>query len=454
MPRGNGKSFISGYLAARALAPSDELFANGGEIVLIAASITQARIVYRFTRSLLEQQDNASDYKYVDNTLRVQIKHTPTNTRLIVMGSNAKTALGLVGVPLLIADEPSAWEVNNGERMHEAIQTSQGKPGSELLAVYIGTLAPSKHGWWHELVSEGSHDDCYVECLQADPAKWDDLSEIKRVNPLTKISPEFLDKLKLELKQAKHDTRKAAMFKSYRLNIPTADTSTMMLTVADWERACRRRVPPREGKYICGIDLGQGRAWSAAVALYQNGRCEAIAFAPGIPSIREQEKRDSVPSGTYSDLVSEGTLCPAHGKRVPPVQSLVDKVLSEWGQPARIVCDRFRVNELRDCEGLGCVIEPRVWRWSEPAEDIRALRNMAMDGPLAVLKASRGLLSASLSVAQVVNDDQGNFRLVKTGVRNAKARDDVAAALALAAGAVSRANREQKQNRRRLRVVS
>ena len=42
--------------------------------------------------------------------------------------------------------------------------------------------------------------------------------------------------------------------------------------------------------------------------------------------------------------------------------------------------------------------------------DIRALRKMAADGPLAVEEGSRSILQASLSVAQVKNDDQGSVQ--------------------------------------------
>ena len=77
-------------------------------------------------------------------------------------------------------------------------------------------------------------------------------------------------------------------------------------------------------------------------------------------------------------------------------------------------------------------MEPRVSRWSEAAFDIRSLRKLAMDGPLAVDYDSRLLLATSLSKAMVKNDDQGNTRLVKKGTNNT-ARDDVAAALVLAA---------------------
>ena len=74
---------------------------------------------------------------------------------------------------------------------------------------------------------------------------------------------------------------------------------------------------------------------------------------------------------------------------------------------------------------------------SEASEDIRALRRGVKDGPLTVAPECRALIEASLSAAMVKNDDSGSTRLVKAGSNNT-ARDDVAAALTLAAGAHSR----------------
>ena len=92
--------------------------------------------------------------------------------------------------------------------------------------------------------------------------------------------------------------------------------------------------------------------------------------------------------------------------------------------------------------GLGG-LEARVTRWSESSDDIRALRKIAKDGPMAVDPGSARLLEASLSAAQVKNDDAGNVRLQKRGSNNT-ARDDVAAALVLVAGAYGRRTRKAK----------
>ena len=66
--------------------------------------------------------------------------------------------------------------------------------------------------------------------------------------------------------------------------------------------------PEREGKSVIGLDMGASRSWSSACAVYENGRTEAIAVAPGRPDLATQEKRDRVPSSTYLRLLEAGRL--------------------------------------------------------------------------------------------------------------------------------------------------
>ena len=435
IPRGNGKSALAGWLVTRILTPDDELFHAGTESVLCAASIEQARIVFRFARAALEP---TGKYKFLDSHTRIGIRHLATNTRLRVLGSNGKTAMGLVGCPWAVCDEPGAWETNGGTLLFDAIQTAMGKPGSPLRALYIGTLAPSRAGWWHDLIQDGSSGSVYVQSLQGDLDKWDDWREIKRCNPLTAISPEFRSKLRQERDKARADERLKARFLSYRLNLPTGDSSTMLMTVADWHLVTARPVPERQGAPIVAVDLGQERAWSAIVALWPaTGRVEAHAIAPGLPSIEAQETRDKVPAGTYQRLLEAGTLTTDGTLRVPRVSTIVRRIFASYGTPAVIVGDRARYPELLDSVAGRVPCVSRVTRWFEAAADIRATRRMARDGPLSVAAESRPLLEASLSAATVRSDDQGNTRLIKRSTNNT-ARDDVAAALVLAAGLMDR----------------
>ena len=236
---------------------------------------------------------------------------------------------------------------------------------------------------------------------------------------------------------AKADTRLKARFLSYRLNVPSHDESELVLSPEDWKAIVAREVPEREGRPVVGVDLGGGRAWSSAVAYYPSGRVEALAVAPGLPSIEEQEKRDRVPSGQYQKLLDAGQLTLADGLQVQPPKLLWDAIRTTWGKPRVIICDRFRLPELQDAVGRGARIEDRVWRWSEASFDIRSLRKYAKDGPLSVDHESRALLAVSLSVAMVKIDETGSFKMVKSGTHNT-GREDVAAALVLAAGAVAR----------------
>ena len=194
IPRGNGKSWLAAHLLERALTPGDKLHVEGAEYLLCAASIEQARIVFRFVRQAIE---GTNRYRFIDSVTRLGIVDKETNTKLRVLSSNGKTAMGIVGTPLLVADEPGSWEVTGGGLMHDAIETAKGKPGSPLRVVYIGTLAPARAGWWHEMIADGTHDSTYVQSLQGDVSKWDSWHEIRRCNPLANIDAGFRKRLLL-----------------------------------------------------------------------------------------------------------------------------------------------------------------------------------------------------------------------------------------------------------------
>ena len=183
--------------------------------------------------------------------------------------------MGIVNCPVLVADEPGSWETNGGTLIYDAIVTALSKPNSPMKVVFIGTLAPSMSGWWHDLIADGTTSSTYVQTLQGSVEKWDTWAEIRRCNPLTAISGDFRKRLRVERDAARLDSRLKARFLSFRLNRPSGDESEVLLTVSDWERVIGRAAPERQGRPIVGVDLGGGRAWSAAVALYSNGRVEA-----------------------------------------------------------------------------------------------------------------------------------------------------------------------------------
>ena len=450
--RAQGKSTLAASLCMRALTPGDPLFRTGTESHLVAATISQSRrTCFKILRRMVESSPDAGAYKIAESLNVCHVRHRPSNTRVSVVAGSAKSTLGLVGCPLVVVDEPGSYELEAGAGLWDSLSTAVGKPESALQVFVIGHLAPRATApghWYFDLVNGGTRGRTWVHLIAGRADRWDQAGEIRRCSPLSWAFPASRAKLLEERDQARGDSRLKARFLSYRLNVPAADEATMLLTTDDWERTCARPVPPRAGRPVVGVDLGGGRSWSAAVALWRSGRVEAVAVAPGIPSVADQERRDRVAAGTYAALVGAGRLRIATGLRVQPPGALLD-MIRPWA-PEVVICDRFRLAELQDAAGGRFRISPRVTRWSEASEDIRAVRKYAADGPLSCEPGSRALLAASLAVATVKTDDQGGVRLVK-GDTNGRSRDDVAAALTLAAGALSRA--PKPAGRPRIHVV-
>ena len=431
MPRGNGKSYLCSHIVSRALNPSDPIYEEGREVVLVSASLAQARFCFRFVKAALQP---LGLYKWHASTTAVGARSPSTGTELRCLSSNPKTILGLVGVSYCVIDEPAAFEVAGGEALWDSVATAMGKPNSRLRVLLAGTRAPSRpNSWWLSLLDRGSHDSTFVQQLRGDIHRWDSWSEIRRVNPLVEISPAFRRKLLEERDAARRDERLKARFLSFRLNVESQDESVMLISLPGWQRVEGRSLGSDEGVPYIGIDLGGGRAWSSAVALFPSGRVSVFAVTSGVPGISDQEKRDAVPRGTYERLINDGTLLVDDGRHVPRVSFLADEVVRRWPTASLVVADRFRYGELQDAFVGRVRVAARVTRWSESSQDIRSFRALALDGDLSIEPQGRAMMRVALAAATVENDTAGNSRLVKRGSNQAW-RDDPAHALVLAAG--------------------
>ena len=132
--------------------------------------------------------------------------------------------------------------------------------------------------------------------------------EILRVNPLARRFPETREVLREERDKALRDSRLVPAFKSFRLNLPSGDESTMLLTLDDWDRVTVRGPwPSAEGRPIIGIDLG---GWPRMVAPLlpcgRSGRAECDGVVPqAFRRMAEQEKSVTVyPADTYQALAA------------------------------------------------------------------------------------------------------------------------------------------------------
>ena len=137
----------------------------------------------------------------------------------------------------------------------------------------------------------------------------------------------------------------------------------MLLTVDDFEH----HGWPGSGCTGAGVQsspliLGGGRAWSAATAIWQSGR-DRGPVADCAWDTRDIERTGGPAIKCRLEPIpacyETGRLRMAHGLRVQPPAALVAAITEAWGEPELIVCDRFRLGELKDCTN-GTQVIPRV----------------------------------------------------------------------------------------------
>ena len=435
VPRGNAKTWLFGWLGACALTPGSPLWREGVEVLGVSASFEQSRVMMNFLRESLD--GNGELYRSLDSGQRLALTHIQTNTKMRILSSSGKRAMGLSQFHTIMADEPGSWESRGGALMWDALRTSLGKLPEQRLLL-IGTRAPAEEGgWWPNMLDAGSGNGTHVQVLTApDDQAWDNWNTIRRCNPLIMANDNLRKTILRERDDARRNPSMRPAFEAYRLN-RQIDVHRDVLVPADtWRRVESRDVPPRDGRPILGLDLGSERSWSAAWSLWPNGRSECYALCPGLPGLDEREKQDGMPRGLYRRLHDDGVLLVDEGLRVSRPEVLVNHLLGIGINPRLVLCDRFLINTLQDATDGKWNIIPRITRWSEGTFDITSFRKLCEDGPLAIAPECRALARVSLSQASVKGDDQGSLRLEKK--RHGRSRDDVAVAGTLAAGSLVR----------------
>ena len=269
-----------------------------------------------------------------------------------------------------------------------------------------------------------------------DPEKWESFDEVLKCNPCSAINPYLKQALEREHQEALESPRAAATFKKYRLNLHDGDQVNQqpLLTLAEWQRVSARPVPACEGHPTVGVDLGGSRSWSAACALWPNGRIESWAVAPGQPSLAEQEKEDQVAPGSYEELAKSGGLSVDSGRAVPDIGLLLARIWA-W-EPSVLVSDPYRSAELHQVVNGRVRIVERARGGGESTSNVQSLRSLLLDSQAGVTPASRALLEAAFMQTTLQIDNSGVTKVTKIDRR--RSRDDAAAALLLAAGELAR----------------
>ena len=451
MPRGNAKSFLAAKIASMLIDPHGPFFflkkkeegalgfSKNNESIVVSASLEQCRVIFGFVREILRERNIEDHYSFLDSNQKLLIKHkTLPGLRLRAISSSGKRAMGLASFNVILLDEPASLRDADGRLLWDAIRQACGKrPGQRCLL--FGTLAPSEPGsWFPSLIAGGTDKETgtFVQSIQADAeANWKDWEEVKRVNPMFSLNRTLRETVRKEHKEALKNEYLARSFQAYRLNRLVETKMEMLIPLDQWQEVEQRDVPERSGRCILGLDLGSNRSWSAAWALWENGRSECWALCGGIPDLAAREKQDSVPDGLYRALHAQEVLLTDLGLRVARPEILINHLKACGVEPMATFADRFLEGTLQDVIPQSWNLIFRKTRWSEATEDITGFRKLVLDGPLSIIESSRSLAKFALSQSIVV-EDEGNLRISKR--RKWKSRDDVSICASLACGAMVR----------------
>ena len=108
-PRGSAKTWVSAQLAALAIRPGSPTWERGVEVLGVSASLEQSRVFLSFVRDALA--DLEDDYWWRVTGQRLAVTHKATGTRLRILSSSGRRAMGLANFSTIYADEPGSWEV-------------------------------------------------------------------------------------------------------------------------------------------------------------------------------------------------------------------------------------------------------------------------------------------------------------------------------------------------------
>ena len=210
-----------------------------------------------------------------------------------------------------------------------------------------------------------------------DDCRLDDEAAWHAANPGLKAQIKSLVYMRHQAARALATPADQPSFRAFDLNQPQEPTGQLLIDAGDW-RACEvDDLPPQRGPMVLGLDLSSGYAMTAAAAYWpETGRLQGLCAFPDEPDLRKRGDNDGV-GQLYGEMAAKGELVTTPGRTVS-IGDFLHGALSEYGRPTAVVCDRWRLNELRD--GLDTVgISPgivitRGMGWKDGSEDVRAFQ--------------------------------------------------------------------------------
>lgn len=312
MGRKNGKSLFASAVIAYMVYLDGEY---GARVYCLAPKLEQAAIVYEnFHKMITREPELAALIK----RRRSDVYLEETNTTVRPLAFNAKKSDGF-NPHLTVCDEIASWPAEQGLKQYEVMKSALGARKQPMI-LSISTAGYVNDGPYDELMTratavlQGSSEErrlLPILYMVDDPAKWDDLEELKKSNPNmgVSVSADFFQE---EIAIARNSLSKRAEFLTKYCNIKQSSTQAWLpWEVVDAVTGEEYSLEDFRSTYcVGGIDLSQTTDLTACcVVIEREGRLYTFAkfFMPE-NKIEELQEREGVPYRLY---VTAGLIQPS-----------------------------------------------------------------------------------------------------------------------------------------------
>ena len=309
MGRKNGKSLFASACIAYMTYLDGEY---GARVYCLAPKLEQAAIVFENFYKMVTRESELSD---LAKKRRSDVYLEETNTTIRPLAFNAKKSDGF-NPHLTVCDEIASWPAEQGLKQYEVMKSALGARKQPMI-LSISTAGYVNDGPYDELMMratswlQGSSEErrlLAILYMIDDPAKWDDIDELRKANPNMGVSVTedfFLEEIAI----ARNSMSKRAEFMTKYCNIKqNSKQAWLPYDVVDAVTQQDYSLEDFRGCYcVGGIDLSQTTDLTACcVVIERDGKLHTFArfFMPA-NKVEELQEREGVP---YKLYMSKGLL--------------------------------------------------------------------------------------------------------------------------------------------------
>ena len=307
--RKNGKTLLAAAIAEYMLYMDGEY---GARLYFVAPKLDQSRLCYdAFYQMIGKEPELAAMVK----KRRTDIYVPDTNSSAQPLAFSAKKSDGL-NPSLTICDEIASWPGDSGLKQYEVLKSALGARKQPLL-LSISTAGYVNEGIYDEMVKRAtavisgtSRETRLAPFLYQidDPAKWDDINELRKANPNLGVSVS-VDYMLEEIAVAEGSLSRRSEFLTKYANIKQ-NSSQAWLSAESVRRAFGYHKDISEFKNcyaLGGIDLSQTTDLTSACLLIEKDEIIWVFSHFWLPGERlvEATQRDGIP---YEHMIEKGFL--------------------------------------------------------------------------------------------------------------------------------------------------